>query len=267
MRPDRSRRERRSRRRRWLLGGAVLVLLLPVVVALEIAWVLSRPRLETDPPFRVDAVVGADRPGATFELRVLGDSTVAGVGVERAEETLPYQVAELVSERLGRPVHVVGHGVSGAITADVPGQLEDVPTGGVDAILVEVGSNDVLRRRTLNEVEDDTERVLDAAFARAPVVVLASAGKLNTPNFLQPLRSIITSRSTRVRGRQQLVAERRGAGFVDVAREVAPLFERAGDDANASDRFHPSALGYRLWAGPLAEQVVEEVAAERRSAG
>ena len=69
-----------------------------------------------------------DRP-PVLELAVLGDSTVAGVGSPTEAETLAVLVAQRVADALGRPVHVVGHGVSGARTATVGVQLDAVADG------------------------------------------------------------------------------------------------------------------------------------------
>jgi lysophospholipase L1-like esterase len=91
------------------------------------------------------------------------------------------------------------------------------------------------------------------------VVVLGSSGKLDTPNFLQPLRWLVMWRATAVRARQERVARTFDVEFVDVAEEVAPEFARIGPSANSSDDFHPSATGYAAWARPLADRVIAAV--------
>lgn len=249
----------RPRRRRLILTIALLALAVPVVVLLEAAWAITRPRLPADPGFEVSMTVGATRPGTPLVLHVLGDSTVAGVGVERARDSMPVRLAQQVSDELDRPVELVGHGVSGAVTSDVLEQLDDVPDSGVDVIVIEVGSNDVTHRTRLDDLEADTRRMLEAAQDRSAIVVLGSSGKLNTPNFLQPLRWIVMQRATAVRTRQERAARDLDVEFVDVAEEVAPEFERIGPSSNSSDGFHPSEKGYAAWARPLAERVVAAV--------
>lgn len=245
--------------RRFILAALLLVMAVPVVVLLEAAWAITRPRLAADPAFEVSMTIGEDRPGAALSLHVLGDSTVAGVGVERAADSMPAQIARRVSDELERPVELVGHGVTGAVTRDVLEQLDDVPRSGVDAIVIEVGSNDVTHCTSLDDVERDTRRMLEKAQGRSPIVVLGSSGKLNTPNFLQPLRWLVVKRATAVRGRQERVARDLDVGYVDVAKEVAPEFARIGPSANSADGFHPSAKGYAAWAQPLAERVVAAI--------
>ncbi len=252
-------RDRSHHRRRFVLAALLLVLAVPVIVLLEAVWAVTRPRLPADPGFEVSMTVGEDQPGSRLTLHVLGDSTVAGVGVERARDSMPVQIAQRVSEKLQRPVELVGHGVSGAVTRDVLDQLEDVPRTGVDAIVIEIGSNDVTHVTSLDDVESGTRRMLELARDRSGIVVFGSSGKLNTPNFLQPLRWIVMQRATAVRGRQERVAREFDVEFVDVAKEVAPEFERIGPSSNSSDGFHPSAKGYRAWARPLADRVVAAV--------
>lgn len=250
---------RRSRNRTTLASLLLVAALMPVIVALEAFWALTRPRLDPDPGFEVATTVGENFPGEPLVVHVLGDSTIAGVGVDRAEDSLGVRVAARASEQLARPIRVIGHGVSGATTDDVVEQLANVPIKGVDAIVIEVGSNDVTHRHRLHQVESDTREMLAFAIDRAPVVVFGSSGKLNTPNFHQPLRWIVTKRATAVRSRQAQVARGAGVRFVNIAREVAPAFERIGDDVNSSDRFHPSALGYDIWSKPLAHELVAGV--------
>lgn len=246
-------------RRRVVVTVVLLVVAVPVIVVLEAIWAITRPRLDADPGFEVSMTVGEDRPGTPLSMHVLGDSTVAGVGVDRARDTMPVQLAQRVSDELERPVELVGHGVSGAVTHDVLDQLDDVPPTGVDVLVIEIGSNDVTHRTSLADVESGTRRMLERATARSPIVVFGSSGKLDTPNFLQPLRWIVMWRATAVRARQERVAEEFPVSFVDIAKEVAPEFERIGPSANSSDDFHPSAKGYRAWARPLADRVIAAV--------
>lgn len=237
---DRFVRRPRRPRRRTVLTVLALVVAVPIVVVLEAVWAITRPRLPADPGFEVSMLVGEQQPGAPLTMHVLGDSTVAGVGVTRSRDAMPVQIAQRVSDELRRPVQLVGHGVSGAVTSDVLDQLEDVPSEGVDVLVIEIGSNDVTHRTRLDDVSSGTRRMLEQATERSPVVVFGSSGKLNTPNFLQPLRWIIMQRATAVRARQERVARTFDVEFVNVAEEVAPEFERIGPSSNSSDGFHPS---------------------------
>lgn len=248
---------RRTVRRAAYATAAVCGLVVSLVAA-ELWYATSRDRLPADPGFDVDVVAGRDLPGEPLLVALLGDSTVAGVGAGSEEGSLGAHLAQSASRRAGVPVRVIGYGVTGARTSDVVEQLDKVDSP-VDAIVIEVGSNDATHWTPLGTVESETRRMLQEARSRADVVVLGSSGKLNTPNFLPPLRQIIMHRAGRVRERQREVAEELGVGFVDVAREVSPAYDAAAPRSTSSDQFHPSALGYQIWAQPLAARLVEQL--------
>ena len=66
------------------------------------------------------------RPGR-LNIVVLGDSTTAGVGVSRPEDSLPYLLAQRAADAEMRPVKVVSRGWAGARVADLPGTRYRMP--------------------------------------------------------------------------------------------------------------------------------------------
>ena len=80
-------------------------------------------------------------------LVVLGDSSVAGVGADAAEDTLTYGVAKALSDQYRVSLHALG--VSGSRLVNVVGQqfprLEGLEA---DIVLVCVGTNDVTHGTT-----------------------------------------------------------------------------------------------------------------------
>jgi lysophospholipase L1-like esterase len=218
--------------------------------------------------FTVDRTVGPDL-GSTdpFELRVLGDSTAAGVGTDAIADALPVMIAERVAQRIGRPVHVVGHGVSGARTADVRREQLARLDDDVDAIVIAVGSNDVLHLTPTPRLQDQTRDLLRAARATGAPVVLGGIPRFAGVTALgRPLRDV-TDRFAGIQreAQRRAAAPVDGAVFVDIAALASPRF--AGrPEAFSSDDFHPSAVGYGFWADALAPAVVT-VAGERQRAG
>src|SRR5687767_15265576 len=83
---------------------------------------LRRMEFLGHPGFYVNHVVAPSREGADggrLRMAVFGDSTTAGVGVDRAEDSLPYLLARLVADAGARSVHVVSYGWAGARAADL----------------------------------------------------------------------------------------------------------------------------------------------------
>jgi lysophospholipase L1-like esterase len=246
----------RSRARRivWLL--AALPVAVAAVLGAQVALALTRDYLRSA-DFEVDFTTDGSAP--TLRLAVVGDSLVEGVGASSARTSLAGQVAQQVADRTGRAVQVRGLGVSGAVTADVLEQLDQLEPGDYDAIVIEVGSNDVTHATRLNALEQHTRLLLERSLQLAPIVVFGSAGRLDTPNFQQPLRQVVVWRATRVRALQSRVAaEFDEVAFMDVARDVSPVYERT-PGATSGDGFHPADPGYEVWARPLAALVVERL--------
>ena len=240
-----------------------VVALVSVVTATLLAGQIVAARNRTylvDVPFTVDEMVGPTGDGrAPIELRVLGDSTAAGVGSDDARSTLPSLLAQRVARRTGRPVHVVGLGVSGARTEDVRRtQLPQIRDA--DVIVIVVGSNDVIHVTTPPRMRDQTTDLLAAAAATGSPVVLGGIPRFAGVGALaQPLRAVVDGYAAVLRDVQRDVAQSRpGVTFVDIAALASPRF-RGVPEAMSGDEFHPSEVGYGFWADALAPAVAAVV--------
>ena len=80
-------------------------------------------RLDEPPP---DATgwYGRGRPGPAIKIALLGDSSAAGYGVERVEETPGAVLASGAAERADRRVYLRAFAKVGARSSDLAGQLE-----------------------------------------------------------------------------------------------------------------------------------------------
>jgi lysophospholipase L1-like esterase len=243
------------------------------VVAVQLMRLRRMEFLPGHPGFYVNHVV-APSSGAMgdgrLRLVVLGDSTTAGVGVDRAEDSLPYQLARRLADHHGRAVHVVSYGWAGARIADLvraqlPRALEPIrPTAtepflpGADIVAVVIGSNDATHNTPPRRYRADLRAVLDGIRAANPAAELVLAG---IPAFRGALRAVEPlifladqyARLLRVVSREE--AARSDARYADLAAEVPRRIDR--DTAFlASDQFHPSAVGYAIWADVIFEALV-----------
>jgi lysophospholipase L1-like esterase len=188
---------------------------------------------------------------------VLGDSTVAGVGSPTPDESLPALLGERVAALLGRPVHVVGLGVSGARTADLAGtQLAMLQGRPVDVVVLVVGSNDVTHvtppwrlRRSIRALLRRAREGLGV-----PVVLGGIPEFATTPALLPPLNAVSGLYADRLRAVQRAIAHEQGVAFVDIAAKASPRFLGKPESMSA-DGFHPAPLGYGFWADALAPAV------------
>jgi lysophospholipase L1-like esterase len=240
------------------------------VILATIAFMLikiSRNKLP-DPDFKINYTAGlqfandngpATKQDEVIKLVVLGDSTVQGIGATSAKTSLAGQIAEKAANELQKPIHVRAFGKSGATTKDViDNQIEHIDDD-VDVVVIEVGSNDVTHFTKLDDVRDLTERLIVKIRKTAPQaeIIIGSSGTLDSPVF-GPLRQFVKNRATKVRARQEAVCKQQDVYFMNVAKDVEPEFLKT-PGASASDNFHPSDIGYEIWARPLADLVVESM--------
>ena len=248
------------------------------IVAVQFMRLRRMEFLPMHPGFYVNHVVspsGASAVGARLRLVVLGDSTAAGVGVGRAEDALPYRLAQHIADRERRPVHVVSYGWAGARMADLPATqlpraLEPLRHGetapflpGADIVALVIGSNDATHHTKPGPYRADLRRALEMVRESAPHARVVLAG---IPAFrgalkaIEPLISLADMYARLLRRISRAEADRAAVAYADLARHVPPRIDRTTEFLS-SDQFHPSAVGYAIWADVIFEALVEGPAA------
>ncbi|MFD0850919.1 SGNH/GDSL hydrolase family protein, partial [Actinomadura adrarensis] len=128
-----------------------------------------------------------------------------------------------------------------------------------DIIVITIGVNDLMRRRPLRSWSLDLTALIAAVrgkYANAKVILAGMPPVHRFPALPQPLRSVMGGRARAMDRVMQEVARTYGALHVPMFPEMA-----AADPALfASDGFHPSPAGYRLWAQDLAKALEAESA-------
>jgi lysophospholipase L1-like esterase len=244
------------------------------VVAVQLMRLRRMEFLPGHPGFYVNHVVEPSRaaPGASrLRMVALGDSTTAGVGVGRAEDSLPYLVARRIAEAERRAVHVVSYGWAGARAADLPRQQLPRATeplrahetesflAGADIVAVVIGSNDATHNTSPRRFRASLRALLDGIRATAPSARIVVAG---IPAFrgalrgIEPLIFLADQYARLLRPISRGEAERAGAAYADLARDVPPRI-RGRTDVLSDDQFHPSVVGYSAWADVIAEALLE----------
>ena len=227
-------------------GGAVL--------GLELLAVTRREFLaaETAPAVRGEFGRAFAPP---LRLAVLGDSTAAGVGVSRVEDTVAGRLARALADT-GRFVTLDGLGVSGSRAADLQPQVSRALVHRPDVAVVLIGANDATHATDLDAVRDDVREAVERLHAAGVRVVVGTCPDMGSATaFLPPLRQIVAWNGRRVAAATRDAATIAGAATVDIGAETGPEFRRDPRRYLSSDEFHPSADGYALWAGALAGEV------------
>lgn len=186
--------------------------------------------------------------GPPIRLLVLGESTVAGVGVETHEQGLAGHLARRLAATTGRGVEWRALGRNGAtarITHDE--LLPRLPAQPLDAVVIALGVNDVFRMHSPRHWSADLVRLVAGvrALAEPPVLLLAPVPPMDRfPAIPWPLRTVVGARARRLDGAVRRLGL--GCSFAWTTPDPRQF---------CADGVHPSAEGYAAWGAALADEV------------
>ncbi len=191
---------------------------------------------------RYGAIVGPD----PVRLLILGDSTAAGVGVERHSDGLPGVLSRKLAATLGRGVAWQVHARSGATTGQLRSHFLPAATSEpFDIVFLTTGVNDVMQLRRKRQFTHDLREILDALRAESPEAWIIVPGVPRMGRFTSlpdPLSSILGARAHRINTGAREVIEGR---YRVVHTKPWPI---GIPGFFAQDDFHPSVIGYEAWA-------------------
>jgi lysophospholipase L1-like esterase len=216
-----------------------------------------------------------------LNLVVLGDSTTAGVGVDRPQDALPFRLARRIADAERGPVRVISFGWAGARMADLPRQQIDHASGATrragehgpfladaDVVAIVIGSNDATHRTPPSRYRDSLRATLDAIGALAPSharVVLCGIPRFRGAlRAFEPLIFLADQYARILRPISRAEAERAGAAYADINARVPSLI-RGRRDVLSSDGFHPSGVLYDAWARVMCEALYEGLPASAQA--
>ncbi|MEJ0054062.1 MAG: GDSL-type esterase/lipase family protein [bacterium] len=209
--------------------------------------------------YRASISLGLVRAAKPFELGgtnyaktllVLGDSTGVGVGAARPEET----VAGLLGKGIGA-TYVENHAVSGAVSKDLKKQMAQTKLGRYDAILLQIGANDIIAWRSAPDTAATLAPLLEELSKRGGRVYWMSAGNVGGatifPFFLRPF---YTALNLKYHSAFAALAQEKGITYVNLYTPPAKdPFAKHPEIYLAKDGLHPSSAGYALFYQRLKE--------------
>jgi lysophospholipase L1-like esterase len=178
----------------------------------------------------------------------IGDSIIAGVGVDRQEQALVGHLGRRLHERTGEPVRWQACGLNGADSATILERI--VPHApAADVYFISAGVNDAVRGVSPARFARHVKGMVHALRERSPTasVVFAGIPPLERfPALPWPLGAVLGERA---------------AGLQAAARELAPQIDLVcfdfppalPDGGFAPDGFHPATEACDEWAGWLLE--------------
>ncbi len=196
----------------------------------------------------------------------LGDSTIAGVGVDNPMNGLTAQFAKELYRYTGRGLTWDSIGQRGITAEEL---LEDYlpeidQTEPPDVVLVSIGANDaknmVSPRRPATAIDIVVDR-LHTDFPSASIIVSSLPAFHLFRSLPQPLRSVMAGNGQAIERRVRPRIEQR-----DYAMMLTPPPHYPAHFF-AEDGFHPSAEGYAIWAEFAVEDVASRGLLEHLRAG
>ena len=236
-------------------GGGLSVLGASLYGVLNLEARLARraigPVSQTPPP-NATGWYGRGRPGPALRVALLGDSSAAGYGVERVEETPGAQLATGMSEQADRRVYLRSFAVVGAQSSDLAGQLDLCLPIEPDLAVILVGANDVthtvLPQTSVTHLSEAVRRLREAGTH----VLVGTCPDLGTIRpIAPPLRQVARIWSRRLAAAQAIAVVEAGGRTVSLGSVLGPEFYAAPALLFGPDQFHPSAEGYASLVGVM----------------
>jgi lysophospholipase L1-like esterase len=192
-----------------------------------------------------------------LHLAVIGDSSAAGLGVERADQTPGALLAGGLARDLRRRVVLDVVAVTGARSAALDVQVGQALRHPVDIAVIMIGANDVTHRTPIATAVRDLARAVRTLRAAGATVVVGTCPDLGTVKpLLQPLRTAARVLSRRMAQAQAVAVVEAGGVAVSLGDLLAQEFHEHPHLWSA-DRFHPSADGYRRVVDALLPSLLE----------
>lgn len=211
----------------------------------------SIPRLPEVPEPRHGRFDG-QRP--SLSLLAVGESPLAGVGLDSAEETVIARTAATLARDNRRAVKwtIVARG--GVTVADtIAGLLPGVRSTEVDLVLIGLGVNDCLQLTGARRWQTGLEDLLDGLNERCRPRLIVMAGvppMQHFPALPQPLAGMLGLRARMLDiASAHVASSRKGVVHVPMA------FDGRSQELFCDDGFHPSAHGHQQWAEQLVEVI------------
>lgn len=185
-----------------------------------------------------------------LRLLLLGESTVAGVGVEHQEQALAGQLAIQLSQQLGRAVQWQASGRNGAVAADcIEDLLPPVVEQQWDLALIVLGVNDTTHLTSRPRWRRNLQEIIQQLGRCSGQVMLTEVPPLGHFRALpQPLRGWFGLRAGLMSRDLQRVANDSRARYLSLDMPFEPIYL-------ARDGYHPSAAGYQQWAAGIVRQL------------
>lgn len=232
-------------------GTNPVLLLVLLAQGLWVKW--KTPRLPEAAGPAEGFIEGTD---PVFNLIVLGESPVAGIGAPDHWQALTGQIALSLNRDRRCAVRWLAVGRSGANARVAIEELAPTLRGRkADAVVIALGVNDAIEMNSEMKWKEDIRTLVDTLRSEIGMVriVLAGAPPLDKfPAFPNLLRNFLGRRSALLNRELAILATE----MTNVIHQ--PMVEGMSDDHFCEDKFHPGISGYALWGEHLSRPLLTD---------
>jgi len=201
------------------------------------------------PPRRDEYSMISKENEAVKNYTALGDSLTSGVGADKYEEAYPYLLASKM-QAAGNNISLNNFSAPGAKTEDLINNFLEPAIGSKPNIItVLIGVNDIHNHISKEQFKKNYTVILD----RLTKETKAKIYLINIPligsrtSILPPLDYYFETETDSYNAIIKELADKYQLQYIDLNAPTKELFKADGAHY-AVDSFHPSAVGYKLWA-------------------
>ena len=210
-----------------------------------------------EPPPDATGWYGRGRPGPAIKVALLGDSSAAGYGVDRVEETPGALLGSGISEHADRRVYLREFCRVGARSSQLREQIDRALPIEPEVAVILIGGNDVTHKVPISQSVDHLAEGVRRLRAAGAHVVVGTCPDLGTIKpIAPPLKQVARTWSRRLAAAQTIAVIEEGGRTVSLGSILGPEFAAAPAVLFGPDQFHPSAQGYLSMVGVLLPSVL-----------
>lgn len=256
---------------KYLLGTIISIPLLPL---LYFQGKNMRKRIPKLPEAKQPAGVVNNHFNETINLLSIGESTIAGVGVEYHQNGFTGALAETLSKKLKRNVQWKVYAKSGYTVKHVCTKIiPKIKERSFDMIVIGMGGNDAFTLNSPKKWISDIDRLVNLLqnnYPATPIFFTNMPPIKEFPAFTKSIRFVIGN-LVEILG-QELHSFTKNKEAVFYCNEMISLkkwneknsLESNNASIYFSDGMHPSELTYRIWGEEMGEFIYEKFVRKER---